>query len=178
MNRKGSVVVVHIDDNATDRVLVRVVLNLIGINGSVLSLEDGAEGLAYLKGEGKFSDRDLYPWPSVIITDLQMPGIDGLTLLRMIKDNPGWASIPVVILSASEDPAHRQRAHELGASTYLVKPHSFTDLVDVITLASGKVRNPGNRTTRRKAGPRVSRKGEPHSVIPPNPAGRGNPAAE
>src|SRR5258706_16393617 len=125
MNRKGSVVVLHIDDNATDRVLVRVVLNRIGISGSVFSLEDGAEGLAYLKGEGKFSDRNLYPWASVIITDLQMPGIDGLTLLRMIKDNPGWATIPVVILSASEDPAHRQCAHELGASTYLVKPHSF-----------------------------------------------------
>jgi CheY-like chemotaxis protein len=134
------IVILHVDDSPSDRLLFRAVLDQIGLGASLQSLEDGAEALAYLSGEGKFADRNLYPWPSVIITDLQMPVIDGLALLGMLKANPKWATIPAIVLSSSEDPEHRRLAASLGANSYLIKPSSFRDLFKIVEMASKKFR--------------------------------------
>ncbi len=164
------VVILHVDDSPSDRLLFRAVLEQMGMAGSLRSVDDGGEAIAYLNGKGKFADRKLYPWPSVIITDIQMPVIDGLVLLRMLKANPDWATVPVIVLSSSEDPEHQRLARSLGANSYLVKPNSFRDLFSIIEVASRKFRPRGAGTpngkptnSERRFGMKVVRQPEPPS---------------
>ena len=65
---------------------------------------DGVEAIDYMTGEGKYSDRGKYPYPTFIMTDLKMPRADGFAVLEHLKANPAWATIPAVVLSASTDP--------------------------------------------------------------------------
>ena len=75
-----------------------------GLTDSVYMVSDGLEAIAYMMGEGKFSDRAKYPYPTFIITDLRMPGADGFAVLEHLKANPAWAIIPTVVLSRVRRP--------------------------------------------------------------------------
>jgi len=84
----------------------------------------GHEAVAYLKGEGKYSDRDVFGYPDFVLTDLKMPGLDGFAMLEHLKENPESAIIPTVIFSGSQDNDDIKKAYLLGASSYHVKPTS------------------------------------------------------
>src|SRR5580700_10630927 len=81
-----------------------------------------------MMGEGKYSDRSMYAYPTFITTDLKMPGTDGFAVLEHLKKNPEWAIIPTVVLSSSRDLDDIKKAYLLGASSYHVKPNSPADL--------------------------------------------------
>ena len=66
-------------------------------------VRDGIEAIAYMMGEGKYSDRQKYAYPTFIITDLKMPRADGFAVLEFLKGNPQWKVIPTIVLSASAD---------------------------------------------------------------------------
>jgi CheY-like chemotaxis protein len=82
----------------------------------------GHDAIAYLQGQGPYSDRSQYEFPSYILTDLQMPEGDGFHVLQFIKENPALSIIPVVMLSNSDDTDDIRHAYLLGASSYFVKP--------------------------------------------------------
>lgn len=90
------------------------------------------EAIAYLSGDGVFADRARYPYPHFILTDLKMPGADGFTLLEFLRKKPESALIRAVVLSGSQDDDDIKKAYWLGASGYLVKPSSPTDLRKVV----------------------------------------------
>ena len=75
-----------------------------------------------MMGEGKYSDRRLYAYPTFITTDLKMPGADGFAVLEHLKNNPEWAVIPTVVLTGSRDLDDIKKSYMLGASSYHVKP--------------------------------------------------------
>ena len=89
---------------------------------------DGREAKAYLEGAGEFSGRPEHPLPAVILADLKMPAMNGFDLLLWIKQQPYLKRIPVVMLTGSDRNPDINRAYDLGASSYLVKPHRFEDL--------------------------------------------------
>lgn len=121
-----------VDDDPNDLMLFRSAFQSSGVSAAVQTATSGDEAIAYLVGEGKFSDRAMYPYPEVVMTDLKMPDGDGFSVLEHFKQNPEWAVIPTVILSGSQDNDDINRAYALGATAYHVKPSSPLELRGLI----------------------------------------------
>jgi CheY-like chemotaxis protein len=111
-----------VDDDSSQRFFLKKTFKDLGPKYRVRSVGSGNEALAYLKGEGKYSDRAEYEFPSYIMTDLNMAPGDGFLVLDFLKQNPALSVIPVVMLSSSDDPDDIRQAYLLGASSYFVKP--------------------------------------------------------
>src|SRR6185295_6514180 len=117
-----------VDDDPNDLVFIEKAFRAIGVKVPIHTINGGEEAIAYMMGKGKFSDRSLYAYPTFITTDLKMPGVDGFAVLEHLKNNPEWAVIPTVVLSASRDLDDIKKSYMLGASSYHVKPSSPADL--------------------------------------------------
>jgi len=85
-------------------------------------VSDGASALNYLYRRGDFAEPQAAPRPDLVLLDLRLPGVDGLTVLRTVKEDPHLAPIPVVILTTSAAEADVVQAYENQANSYLVKP--------------------------------------------------------
>ncbi len=117
-----------VEDDPNDQTFIVKAFRDLGLTGAILVVHNGLEAIAYMMGEGKFSDRTQYPYPTFIMTDLKMPGADGFDVLEHLKANPAWAIIPTVVLSSSSDPDDIRTAYLLGASSYHRKPSDFNEL--------------------------------------------------
>lgn len=113
-----------VEDDLNDQHLLIRGFKKVGMTGPIHVVNNGSEAIAYMMGEGKFSDRTKYPYPTFIITDLKMPNGDGFSVFEFLKGNPTWAVIPTVVFSASNDLDDIKKAYMLGASSYHVKPVS------------------------------------------------------
>jgi len=117
-----------VDDDPNDLILIEGAFRKIGVIDSIHTVSGGQEAINYMMGEGKYSDRSLYPYPTFVTTDLKMPGVDGLAVLEHLKNNPAWAIIPTVVLTSSRDLDDIKKAYMLGASSYHVKPNTPDEL--------------------------------------------------
>ncbi len=97
---------------------------IIGYN-RLVSVSDGQEAIDYLKGAAQFHNRFLYPLPSLLLLDLEMPGMDGFAVLEWLLTRSDLEALPVVVLSSSNQEADIKRAKALGADDYVVKPADF-----------------------------------------------------
>lgn len=120
------------EDNPDDVLLLRHALKRAEITSPVHVCKDGEDAKEYLAGAGKYADREKYPFPGLLITDLKMPRCSGLELLEWISDHPTCSAMPVIVLSASALPPDVSRAYELGASTFFQKPASMDALVELL----------------------------------------------
>jgi CheY-like chemotaxis protein len=100
------------------------------INNPLHVVRDGEEAIAYLKGEGKYSHRDEYPLPDLMLLDLQRPRKNGFEVLRWVRQQPGLAGLRIVVLTSSEDLRDVNEAYRLGANSFLVKPLEFENFVE------------------------------------------------
>ncbi len=116
------------DDDATDLNLIESAFRATGVKDPIHKVQGGEEAIAYMMGDGKYSDRVLYPYPTFITIDLKMQGKDGFDVLEHLKKNPEWAIIPTVILSGSRDLDDIKKSYMLGASSYHVKPSTLDGL--------------------------------------------------
>lgn len=91
-------------------------------------VENGAEARHYLKGDDKFADREKFPVPVLILSDLKMPLLDGFALIEWVRERRTMAMLPVVVFSSSDEPEDIDRAYRLGANTYFTKPGSLGEL--------------------------------------------------
>jgi CheY-like chemotaxis protein len=123
-----------VEDDPNDQTFILEAFRSIGVEAPIQVLSSGSEAIAYLKGEGKYSDRDQYAFPSFIMTDLDMVRGNGFFLLKNLHANPDWAIIPKVVLSGSKNPADIKQAYTLGASCYHVKPGSQAELCEQLQL--------------------------------------------
>jgi CheY-like chemotaxis protein len=118
--------VLLVEDDLNDIFLVKRAFKLARVKNPLQVVTDGQEAMSYLKGEGKYADREHFPLPKLLVMDIKMPRRSGFEVLEWIKGNPGpLKRIPVVIVSSSEDPSDINRAYELGANAYMVKPVDF-----------------------------------------------------
>ena len=117
-----------VDDDPNDLILIEAAFRANGVHDPIQKVQSGAEAIAYMMGDGKYSDRGTYAYPTFITIDLKMPGADGFSVLQHLKKNPEWAIIPTVILSSSRDLDDIKKAYMLGASSYHVKPSSLDGL--------------------------------------------------
>jgi CheY-like chemotaxis protein len=93
---------------------------------------DGEELLEYLTRKGEYKDHRLYPTPSVILLDLNMPRKDGREALKEIKADPNLRRIPVIVLTVSSDEQDIIHMYELGANSFLTKPVRYDKLVECL----------------------------------------------
>ncbi len=115
--------VLVIDDDLDERFFAQLALQKVLPEGSTLQMvRSGHLGIAYMIGEGKFSDRATYPFPSLIITDLKMDDGDGFDVLEFLQKNPAWNVVPRLMFSNSADDDDVRTAFMLGVSAYHIKP--------------------------------------------------------
>ena len=126
--KKYHATILVVEDDPNDQFLVERAFRAIGVTDPIQVVGDGVEAIAYMMGEGKYSDRETFAYPTFIITDLKMPRADGFAVLEFLKGNPEWAVIPTIVLSASSDLDDIKKSYMLGASSYHLKPHSPEEL--------------------------------------------------
>jgi CheY-like chemotaxis protein len=95
--------------------------------------QSGKDFVAYLEGEGAYSDRSAHPLPSLVLLDLKMPEMDGFAVLEWVKAQPKYANIPIVVLSGLEDSTGLKRAYSLNARSYLFKPVNVESFHSILT---------------------------------------------
>jgi len=118
------------EDNADDVFLLQQAFRKAGVGSRLQVVGDGAEALAYLKGEGAFRDRGNYPFPQVVLLDLNMPRLNGFEVLEALRNDGQYRGLIIHVLSASARDADVLRVYELGANSYVVKPSRLDVLVD------------------------------------------------
>lgn len=122
-----TILIVDDDDCATH--LMRTVFQRAGYEQTLQFACDGVEAIAYLSGDGVFSDRVMYPLPTAMLLDLNMPRKNGFEVLTWIRAQAALKPLHVYVLSASSQTEDIQRCYNLGASTYLVKPGNLQGLM-------------------------------------------------
>ena len=125
MYDQNEITVLLVEDDLNDIFLVKRAFKRANIPNPLQVVTDGVEAVQYLIGEGKYTDRRLYPIPHLIVMDLKMPRKNGLEVLEWLKKDGILKRIPVVIVSSSDQPSDINRAYELGANAYMVKPVDF-----------------------------------------------------
>jgi CheY-like chemotaxis protein len=117
--------VLLVEDDLNDIFLVKRAFKMARLETPLQVVTDGEEAIAYLRGEGRYADRELHPMPKLIVMDIKMPRKTGFEVLEWIKGDGPLRRIPIVIVSSSDRPEDINRAYELGANAYMVKPVNF-----------------------------------------------------
>jgi CheY-like chemotaxis protein len=117
-----------LEDDENDAWLLERALRKLSVSSQVHVVRDGGEGVDYLSGNGKYADRNSYPLPGLIITDLKMPGLSGLEVLKWLRAHPHFRSIPTLVLTSSRAESDVASAYGFGANSYMVKPSTLHDL--------------------------------------------------
>lgn len=130
-NRKP-VTVLHVDDDPNDTTLLQVACAKADVDFEIHNVGDGGQVIDYLAGTGKYADRSRYRLPGLVLLDLKMPRVEGLEVLKWIRSHSALRDLPVIVLSGSELQEDIRKAYAVGANSYLVKPPSFTSLINLV----------------------------------------------
>lgn len=119
------------EDNERDVELTLAALDEHNLANEVIVARDGAEALDYLYGRGKFAGH-ANGLPVVVLLDLKMPKVDGLEVLRHMRNDPAIKHVPVVMVTSSREEQDLVRSYELGVNAYVVKPVDFQKFVESV----------------------------------------------
>lgn len=121
------------EDTEDDVLLLKRTLNKVGYNSADMHfVADGAEAINFLEGKEQYADRSKFQAPDFILTDLKMPKLGGLEMIRWVKQHPRYKTVPTVVLSSSGEKNDVQTAFAEGANGYLKKPNAFDKLQEMI----------------------------------------------
>ena len=124
--------ILYIDDDENDVVLLKHAIRAAQLRCNVQAVNDPEKAAAYLGGKGQYADRKCFPVPSLVLMDLKMPRMHGLEVLAWIRTQPVLKRLVVIVLTASNQASEVNRAYELGANSYLVKPVELEALVELV----------------------------------------------
>jgi len=113
-----------IEDNPFEAELTIRNLKKHNLANKLLHIDDGAEALDFIFSNGKYAGNGIQT-PKLILLDLKLPKVDGLEILRQIKNNPSTRMIPVVVLTSSKEERDIVESFKLGVNSYIVKPVDF-----------------------------------------------------
>lgn len=125
MEDLNEVEILLVEDNPYDAELTLRALKNKGLANKLLTFSDGVEALDFLFGDGVYSGRNLALRPKVILLDLKLPRINGLEVLEKIRADGRTKTIPVVILTSSQEESDIVKGYNLGVNSYMVKPVDF-----------------------------------------------------
>jgi CheY-like chemotaxis protein len=130
-------VILLAEDLESDVALMKRAFKKARIVNPLQVVRDGEQVLAYLRGEGEYGNRAEYPLPSLLLLDLKMPRMNGFEVLSWVRAQPNFASLRIVVLTASRELQDVNKAYQLGANTFLVKPTDFDQLVVMMQALQG-----------------------------------------
>jgi two-component system response regulator len=123
-----------VEDNADDVKLTLRAFKRSNMFNPIVVVRDGIEALDFLFARGVYSDRVGQPLPTLIILDLKLPKLDGLGVLKAIRDDELIKLIPIVILTSSKEEEDLLQSYTLGANSYVRKPVDFTEFMDAVKI--------------------------------------------
>lgn len=130
--RQTSFIILIADDDDDDCMLTQEALAQSRLANAARIVKDGEELMDYLYNRGQYTDKKNAPRPDLIFLDLNMPKKDGREALREIKADSQLRSIPIIVLTTSKAEEDICRSYDLGANSFIIKPMTFSSLVDVM----------------------------------------------
>jgi two-component system response regulator len=119
-------VILLVEDSADDEALLLRALDKSGLRAQAVVFRNGKDALDFIFGRQPFTDRSRQQWIMAALIDLKMSGVDGLEILRRIRESDALKALPVVILTSSDEEKDMLVAYQLGASSYIRKTTDFT----------------------------------------------------
>lgn len=132
MSTNREVVILVAEDDAGHARLIEKNLTRAGLNNPVIRFDNGQAVLDFLfrRGPGQYRVSDV---PYLLLLDIRMPQVDGIEVLRQIKQDPELRKVPVIILTTTDDPREVERCHSIGCASYIVKPVDYNKFAEAIT---------------------------------------------
>lgn len=155
MQDHKAVTILLVEDDDGHARLLEKNLRRGGLLNRLVRVSDGQQAIDYVSRTGAYQNVETYPLPSIVLLDVRMPRLDGFEVLAQMKRDPGLMKIPVIMLTSTDNQKEINRAYELGANGYVVKPvgvEAFIDrvvklgmFIEVIELPESHMRD-GNGT--------------------------------
>jgi CheY-like chemotaxis protein len=124
-NEVKEVEILLVEDNPTDAELAIRALKKNNLANSLVWVKDGAEALDFIFATGAYSDRSVSCPPKVVLLDLRLPKVDGMEVLRRVKEDERTRAIPIVVLTSSKEDRDIAESYKLGVNSYISKPVEF-----------------------------------------------------
>ena len=121
-----------VEDNENEACLLRQAVQQMNAGHTVQTVGNGEEATRYLLGQGQYQNREKFPLPNLLITDLEMPHMSGLAFLKWLRGHPECAVVPTIVFSSSRNAADVSEAYRLGANSYIAKPMGYPDLLQAL----------------------------------------------
>jgi CheY-like chemotaxis protein len=122
-----------VEDNPSDAELAILAIRQARYTGHIAHVDDGVKALDYLSGSGAYADRAGESPPRVVFLDLKLPRVDGIEVLRRVKNAERLRSIPIVVLTSSQELSDVDECYRLGVNSYVVKPVNFDEYQAMIS---------------------------------------------
>lgn len=132
MTERQECVLLLIEDDPNDIFFIESAFTASQLPVRLFLLDNGEAGINYLLGVGIYADRDRYPLPDLILTNMRLPRVTGLDLLSRVRAQPQLSQIPFVIMSTVREASSVSRAEALGVSDYVMKPSLPYEWVELV----------------------------------------------
>ena len=132
MNKLNEIEILLVEDNPDDAELALRALKKNNLANSIKVVGDGEEALNFIFARGEYSGRSIETAPKIILLDLKLPKIDGLEVLKILKNDPLTKMIPIIMLTSSKQEKDIIESYMLGVNSFIVKPVDFDKFVDAI----------------------------------------------
>ena len=132
MEQQGDVEILLVEDNPNDAELTIRALKKKNLANNIVHLKDGAEALDYIFCTGKYAGRDIQNKPKAILLDLKMPKVNGLEVLERVKADARTRSIPIIVLTSSNEDPDVRKCYDMGVNSYIVKPVGFDNFTKAV----------------------------------------------
>ena len=129
----NEVEILLVEDNPHDAELTIRALRRNNLSNNIIHLSDGALALEFIFGTGQYKGRDISKKPKVILLDLKMPKVNGIEVLKKLKENELTKSVPVVVLTSSKEDPDVEQCYQLGVNSYIVKPVDFEAFQKIVS---------------------------------------------
>ena len=127
----GQPAILYVEDEASDVLLLRIAFKRANLSNPVHIARDGAEAIDYLAGNGPFADRSQHLLPALVLLDLNLPKKSGFEVLKWIRQQPQFSSLPVVIYTSSVGLIDKETAQLFGATDYFVKRSGVNHIAEL-----------------------------------------------
>jgi CheY-like chemotaxis protein len=129
---KSAKPILYAEDDENDAFLMERAFEIADIRNPLRVVTDGKMAVAYLAGQPPFTNREENPLPLLMLLDLSMPKLHGLEVLQWVKSQQELSSLPILVLSSSNQESDVERAYHLGAKGYLMKPGDPDELIRMV----------------------------------------------
>jgi len=125
--------IVLVEDNPQDAELTIRAMRKYNLSNRLIHLKNGVEALDFFFARGEYAGKPLTVPPKIVLLDLKMPKVNGIEVLRELKNDPKLSTIPVVVLTSSNEDPDIRTCYELGVNSYIVKPVAFADFLSAVS---------------------------------------------